>query len=90
MPTDVNYYECSFKCGLKHTRNVEYVIYHETVCLKNPESKACPTCRYFQTSQRTWTEAADEYYIPATKCRKKERLDLCDKLRHNCEDWEGK
>ena len=46
MPTEITKYLCQFKCGTKAKSLLRQAVAHEAVCFKNPERKACTTCKH--------------------------------------------
>lgn len=46
MPVEVIKYRCQFKCGTKAKSSLKSINFHEQICFKNPERKACTTCKH--------------------------------------------
>lgn len=46
MPVEIIKYLCQFKCGTNAKSTLRQIKRHEIVCFKNPERKACSTCKF--------------------------------------------
>lgn len=46
MPIEIIKYLCQFHCGCKAKSTFRQIQWHEAVCFKNPERKACTTCNH--------------------------------------------
>jgi hypothetical protein len=46
MPIEIIKYLCQFKCGTNAKSTLRQIKLHEIVCFKNPERKACTTCKH--------------------------------------------
>ncbi len=86
MPRAVTAYLCIFRCGRRATTHRKGMERHESMCLKNPERRACPTCKYDE-----WTaEDCDNPSPPREPhCAKGVRPEgkVCVVL---CDGWEAR
>ena len=46
MPNKVTAYACQFKCGYKVQTKRYRMVAHEKICFRNPERRACQTCKH--------------------------------------------
>ena len=84
MPRQVKAYACKYRCGQRVTTHFDDMIRHElNDCIKNPDIKACPTCKYddFQYSEDTWHHSKIRF------CKIGKRPENKDLIKQ-CEFWE--
>lgn len=90
MPIKVVAYRCKYKCYYPTTASKKKVERHEGACLRNPDRKACLTCKNWddytddngmnEPYRQTWSvSGCDLELIPEGK-----------KMIVNCEKWESK
>lgn len=58
MPRIVRAYACAFRCGQRVTTKRADMMNHEEICIRNPQSRACPTC------QHNYAERPEYSYSP--------------------------
>ena len=85
MPRQVKAYGCEYKCGQKVVLSKESMISHESRCFRNPEKKACATCKHFEKEHDSngmeGTGYLDEWVDLI--CHAKD--ECMDKLQNNCD-----
>lgn len=79
MPRIVKAWACSWGCGRNVLTNRKRMDKHEKTCFRNPETRACMTCKHFSPSK-----GRDDDFEYAW-CEME--FDLKDKLRNNCDKW---
>ena len=96
MPVLVKAYTCQWKCGHVAVKSKSRMQNHEYRCFKNPERRACITCRFFNAGC-----PGMNYIIPGNAgyehdpgesrhCTAETEHDIQHKLLADCQDWEAK
>jgi len=82
MPRPVKAYACVFRCGQRTTTVRRDMEAHEGICIRNPATRACPTCRHEHKAETgyscpVWMWACEIDELPEGK-----------NLVIGCEQWE--
>jgi hypothetical protein len=87
IPFKVTEYGCAFKCGHKHSKNIDGMAKHEARCWYNPEVRACKTCKHYDR----YIDSDDYTSWFAEGCNVVDEFNNEDfKIHTNCEHWEAK
>ena len=92
MPREVKAYGCEFKCGQKVVLSKNSMIDHESRCFRNPEKKACVTCKYFERfndSNGMEGTSYNQEWITLF-CNAPKNFDELSKMQNNCDFHELK
>jgi len=84
MPKKVTAWACSFGCGRNVLTKQDRMARHESLCARNPERKACPTCGLndYETPEYG-AGIIGGYFCHGDHLRDGERM------RYDCPHWEG-
>lgn len=95
MPRNLLAYGCAFKCGQRVTVKRTGMVAHEARCIKNPETRSCPTCEHnvFEpgspASYGDFGRMEDPGEDACFYCAE-DRLPESRKLTTGCAFWEAK
>lgn len=91
MARPVKAYGCDFKCGTKVLLSKKSMLAHESRCFHNPERRACISCKNFESFQDSngmEHEPSNLHIWWHTECLASEHIDISEKLRHDCGNYE--
>lgn len=97
MPREVKAWACEWGCRTKVVTVKSRMVAHETRCIRNPNKKSCPTCKYNYQEWQTYYHGhqfgecvESEYQVWCCEIDKHP----CDETGHitksiviNCEHW---
>lgn len=86
MPKEVKAYACGHGCGRRVQTDRKAVEKHEKTCAKNPERRACKTCKHKRTR-----------FLPSDVADRLESEPICAiqkmpygvLMHYDCEHWSG-
>ena len=86
MPVKVTAFICQFRCGTRPSMKSATTTQHETRCFKNPDRKACQTCKH----DKTYTEAFDQETGEGGRIFECGADSEISERQFNCSKWEKK
>ena len=94
MAHPVKAFACDFGCQRNVLTSRKRMAEHEARCFRNPEQRACATCKHLMTEwedQYMGHQFGEAVYGSSYKVHYcEEEIDITKRLRSNCPEWEPK
>ena len=93
MAKQVKAFACEYGCARRVLTSKKRMEAHEAKCYRNPKTRSCATCKYFESYQNSngmEREPSLLHEYVTAECHADESIDLSEKLRTECVLWVAK